>query len=850
MKKSLRILPVFFAGIFFITGIKAQIVTLKPANPGINDSITVYYHADQGNKTLMGYAGDLYLHTGIISSKSIDGHDWKYVVGNWGTDDKTVKMKREGKDLYSLRMVIKSFYKLRAEDKANQLAFVFRNMEGTIVGKTKENEDILAAVDGYVPVKQNTESLNRQSHSMIAIEQDNAGATWRILTEEGAIFIKPYAANIVGVWFTKGKNDKPDSSHAVVLKPEKVQIQTERRSSATSLRAGDMSIIVHHSPLYLTYIYNGDTLLKEESGFFQRPGNTGVRFVYPADEKIYGAGERSTSMDRRGMKFPLYNRPFYAYEEGATMLNYSIPLLFSSKKYLVLFDNPQKGYVDIGKTEPDVIEWNAIGGPAKYFIVAGKSFGEVTESYTKLTGRQEMPPRWVMGNLQSRMAYRNQKEVSGIVKQMQKQDFPIDAVILDFYWFGDSILGHLGRLDWYKKAWPKPEKMIRNFKKKGVKTILITEPYLIDSVPNFKIASEKGLLATDSLGNTYVNQQFYFGPGGLIDIFQPEAREWFWQFYQKQIKKGVAAWWGDLGEPESHPSDLYHVNGKADEVHNIYGHYWDRMIYDKYVANYPNTRLFHLQRSGFAGSQRYSAYPWTGDVSRSWSGYRAQMPLLLTMGMSGLAYIHSDAGGFAQGVKDDELYTRWLQFAAFTPVLRPHGSGIPSEPIFWSEKTQEIVKKYIKLRYTLLPYNYTMAWQNFSKGTPLMRPLFYYNPDDKQAIACVDEYYWGDNMLVAPVFEKGVTERKVYLPEGLWYDFHCSKQYQGGQVYSIPVTIEDIPVFAKSGSVIPTTKVVNSTDQYKSDNFRVKIFPSPAFTFTQYEDDGISRLPAIEGKGS
>jgi oligosaccharide 4-alpha-D-glucosyltransferase len=473
----------------------------------------------------------------------------------------------------------------------------------------------------------------------------------------------------------------------------------------------------------------------------------------------------------------------------------------------------------------------------------------MTEAYTLLTGRQELPPRWIFGNLQSRMAYRTQKEVTSVVKELQAKDFPTDAIILDFYWFGDSILGHLGRLDWYKKSWPKPEKMIRNFRKKGIKTILITEPYLIDSVPNFKIASEKGILATDSLGNTYVNHQFYFGPGGLIDIFQPEARDWFWQFYDKQIKKGVAAWWGDLGEPESHPSDLYHVNGKADEVHNIYGHNWDKMMHEKYAQHYPNTRLFHLQRSGFAGSQRFSAFPWTGDVSRSWGGLRAQLPLLLTMGMSGLGYIHSDAGGFAQGVRDDELYVRWMQFAAFTPVLRPHGSGIPSEPIFWSEETQNIVRKYIKLRYELLPYTYTLAWLNATKGEPLMRPLFYYHPNDPQAVKATDCYYWGPHMIIAPVLEKGTSSRKVYLPEGKWFDFHGSKTYEGGKSYDIPVIINDMPIFVKAGSVIPMTKVVSSTDYYKSDNFKIKIYPSPSFGFTQYEDDGIDRLAALEGKG-
>jgi alpha-glucosidase (family GH31 glycosyl hydrolase) len=446
------------------------------------------------------------------------------------------------------------------------------------------------------------------------------------------------------------------------------------------------------------------------------------------------------------------------------------------------------------------------------------------------------------------MAYRNQKETDSIVTLMQKMDFPMDAIILDFYWFGDSIQGHLGNLDWYKKAWPDPAGMVAKFRKQGIKTILITEPYVIDTVANHSDAAAKGVFVTDSLGKPYIDKKFYFGSGSLIDIFKPQACEWFWQKYKKQIDMGIAAWWGDLGEPESHPSDIRHVNGTAEQVHNIYGHYWDKMLFEKYTKNYPDTRLFHLQRSGFAGSQRYAAYPWTGDVSRSWGGLQAQLPLLLTMGMNGLGYIHSDAGGFAMGVKDDELYTRWLQFAVFTPILRPHGSGIPSEPVYWSEKTQDIVRNYMKLRYALLPYNYTLAYQNATKGLPLMRPLFYQFPDDTAACNVENEYMWGDNLLIAPVIQKEQLRKSIYLPEGNWFDFHTGTEYKGETRFNFPLNIENIPVFVKAGSFIPMTKPVNSTDYYNGGNYVVRYYPSGNSTFVQYEDNGLDSKSLSEWK--
>jgi len=824
----------------------AQVIWLKPENPSVSDSVTLYFNAAEGNKALLDQPGNMYLHTGVITSKSIDGHDWKYVVGNWGKDDKSVLMKREGKNLYSFRFVINSFYKLKPEDIANQLVYVFRNADGSLVGKTKDNEDILVPVNGYKPKVQQTTGGNKQIHKLLRVEQ--LPASWNIYTDKGIISVIPFSENLVEVTYFPDGISKADPSHSVVMQPGKSSLTSEQIQSGYLLRNGQMTITANTDPFYLTYIYKGDTLLSEESGFFNKPGSSGVRFALKQGEKVYGAGERAMAMDRRGKKLILYNRPAYGYEYGATQLNYSVPMTISSRKYAILFDNPQKGYVDIGNTEPSVTEWGAMGGTARYYLVAGSTYPEISSSYTQLTGRQPLPPRWALGNLQSRMAYRNQKETDSIVTLMLKKGFPVDAVILDFYWFGDSIQGHLGKLDWYKKAWPDPAGMIAKFKKQGIKTILITEPYVIDTVANHKDAAAKGVFVTDSLGKTYIDKQFYFGAGSLIDIFKPEARDWFWQKYKKQIDIGVAAWWGDLGEPESHPADIRHINGTADQVHNIYGHYWDKMLFEKYAENYPNTRLFHLQRSGFAGSQRYAAYPWTGDVSRSWGGLQAQLPLLLTMGMNGLGYIHSDAGGFAQGVKDDELYTRWLQFAVFTPILRPHGSVIPSEPVYWSEKTQDIVRNYMKLRYAMLPYNYTLAYQNATTGSPLMRPLFYQFANDTAACRVEDEYMWGQNLLVAPVIRKGLTIRSIYLPEGKWYDFNTGIEYNGSSRIDFPLTIENLPVFAKAGSFIPMTKPVTSTDYYDGGNYVVRYYPSRQSSFTQYEDNGLDSKSLSEGK--
>lgn len=817
----------------------SQIVKIFPPNPTLSDTVTLTFDATQGNKALCDIRGQVFVHTGLITSESNGDNDWKFVSTKWNANDPTTLMKSVEKNIYTYKFTINSLYKPHANTKIEKLAFVFRNHDGSRVAKNSDETDIIINInDPEVELK--NQQIKKQKSKLINIEQSTD--KWTIETTKGFVIVKPYSNDVVEVSFQKQKDSELPKSHAVIAEPKIVNTLFYKMDNYSAIQMGKNQIVINHEPFYLSFINNGDTLMKEESGFFAKDFGVGVRFKIDDNEEIYGAGERSFPMNRRGNRFLLYNRPHYFYEMGAEVLNYSVPLIFSSKNYAFLWDNPQKGYVDIGKAEPNIVEWQAIGGTTRYYFITGDKFSDLVQNYVSLTGYQEMPPRWALGNLQSRMAYRTQYETDSILRLMQEKDFPVDAMIIDFYWFGDSIKGHLGKLDWYKKEWHNPEKMIKDFKNKGIKTIIITEPYIIDTVKNFVDAENHDIFVKNALGETYIDTNFYFGNGSLIDIFKPEAREWFWEKYNAQIKKGIAGWWGDLGEPESHPSDIVHVNGSADEVHNIYGHYWDKMLYDKYCEHYPDVRLFHLQRSGYAGSQRYSAYPWTGDVARTWGGFQAQLPLLLTMSISGLGYIHSDAGGFALGEADDELYTRWLQFACFTPILRPHGSGFPSEPVYWSENSQDIVRRYIKLRYAMLPYNYTLAYQNSTTGEPLMAPLFYYYPEDEKARKVEDQFMWGSQFLIAPVIQKGQTNRNIYLPKGNWVDFFTLKTYEGERNINYSLTLDDIPIFVREGSIIPLTEPLSSTDYYKSDNWTIRYYPSETKTsFTQFEDDGITR---------
>ena len=638
-------------------------------------------------------------------------------------------------------------------------------------------------------------------------------------------------------------------SNAVILLPSAQKIS-------------DKNLLQNKTVGGVYYFFNGDTLKMLnyfDSGFYK-----GFCFQLKDNERIFGTGERSVPLDRRGFKLPLYNAPSYGYGLNAEMLNYSVPFIISSKGYGIFFDNPSRGYIDIGKSHRDILEYGASSGELTFYIIPGKNVKEILEKYQTLVGTQPIPARWVFGNFMSRFGYRSQNQLLSVVHKMKEDTIPFDAVIIDLFWFGDSIKGTLGNLDWVnKKAWPQPETMIRNLKKEGIHTILITEPFILKTTLNYE--PSKKFQAVDSAGQPYVLTDFYFGNVGLLDLFREDTKNWFWSKYQPQIKKGVAGWWGDLGEPENHPSDMYHNLKdlgfkrlfKADEVHNVFGHYWNKMLFDKYAKEYPDVRLFNLNRTGFAGSPRYGIFPWSGDVGRNWSGLQAQLPVMIGMSMSGVPYIHADAGGFGGGDGDEELYTRWLQFATFTPVFRPHGTAlgtlepsvkdIPSEPALYPDPYRSIVRRYIDLRYSLLPYNYTLAYEEAKWGKPLVRPLFYENNADTNLYKAEDQFMWGGNILVAPVLEKNATERKLYLPGGKWYNYFTSSTCEGKQWLTEKVTLNDIPVFIKEGSFLPladfsSVKKLNNTGDYDDKKLLIEYFPSTQKSnYTLFLDDGKTR---------
>ena len=669
------------------------------------------------------------------------------------------------------------------------------------------------------------------------------GNQLQLQTDEFTVSLSFKSKGSVEVLYQKaGLKQLP--SFALAAPEQQLAATLSEQPQQLEFASSDLKVRIDKAPFRLSY-YRGDELvLAEEQGFFGHETLRGFRFQLQDDEKLLGTGQRVVGMDRRGQRLPLYNKASYGYGTEAQQMYFGLPAVLSSKKYLLLFDNSASGFVDLGKTEKDVLQFEAVAGRSSYIVMTAASYPALIEQYVTVTGKQPLPPRWVFGNFASRFGYRTESETRAIVDKFVAEDFPLDAVVLDLYWFGPDIQGHMGNLAWDKKAFPNPKDMISDFKAKGVNTVLITEPFVLSSSKRWNEAVQANALARDLAGKPKTFD-FYFGNTGLVDVFSEEGSKWFEGIYNELADYGVAGWWGDLGEPEVHPADTIHSIGTADEIHNAYGHRWAELLYKNRLEQQAAQRPMIMMRSGFAGSQRFGMIPWTGDVSRSWEGLKPQVELSLQMGLLGMAYTHSDLGGFAGGeVFDKELYIRWLQYGVFQPVYRPHAQEqIAPEPVLHDKETKDILREYVKLRYRLLPYNYSLAYENSMTGMPLMRPLFFENEADTSLIANKDSYFWGDAFLVTPVTTAGVKSVAVQLPAGIWFDYWTDKVYQGGKTIQQPTDLTTLPVLVRAGSFVPMVPAVQSLKDYSSRQLELHYYHDSSVNSAKgmlYEDDGVS----------
>lgn len=651
------------------------------------------------------------------------------------------------------------------------------------------------------------------------------------------------------------------------VSPSKVTVRPAAEAQATLTDNGGLAVLTTGSGLRAVFDpANGSLTLSDRgrNGLYdsgERGAGEGKRSMrlmpLSGADAFYGAGERGHSFNLAGDTLVMYNRQNYGYTAGdprISQMNITMPLLVSPKGYAVLFDDFAASSLVAGS--PLVYETESPEPVSYYFVSSPEGFEGVAEQLTSLTGRQPLPPFWSLGYITSKYGYKTRRQAEQVVDSLKTAGYPVDGMVLDLYWYGKEQ--DMGRLDWDPEQWPGHEKMLRSLKKKGVNMVAITQPYVLRDgrgIDNYNYLASNGMFAKDSVGNP-AEVKIWVGEGGMIDVSNPETARWYRDTYRRLTDQGMGGWWGDLGEPEVHPEGFRHANGLTTrQYHNLYGNDWSRIISELYAEEYPGTRLMTLMRGGTTGLQRFSVFPWSTDVSRSWGGLQPQVTIMLGAGQSGLGYMSHDVGGFAidpSNPVDPELYVRWLQLGLFSPVLRTHSQHY-AEPYLYTDH-QDIILPLVKARYKWLPYNYTLAYENATRGLPLVRPVGTYSPDPAAYDHISDQYLWGRDVMVAPVLTQGSVTRPVTFPEGRWIDYNDpSVSYEGpADSVIVEAPLDRIPLFVRAGAIIPSAPYeMRNVGDYDPSRYTFDYYPADGVAdseCTLYEDDRANPRAIEEGK--
>lgn len=670
-----------------------------------------------------------------------------------------------------------------------------------------------------------------------------------IETGQGVVTVTPLVGNSFSISRTAKGKGAPATPNNISLKPASYWAD----GSTICFIADGYTVNVDKKSGRVSFLtLEGDTLLSED-----KP----LHFYHNGQSALYGGGERGKHLRLNGDTLVMWNRPNYGYGEGdprIDQMGITMPYIVSDAGYGLLFDDASKANLALAPEEITYISENP--KDFTYTFIGGGSMPEVTSNFTNVVGRQNLPPFWSLGYITSKYGYRSEKEALGAVDSLKNHGYPVDGIIFDLYWYG--VETDMGRLEWAENQFPNHRAMLDSLNAMGVNPVLIHQPYINKkgAIDNYNMLAADNLLTVDSSGN--INDvHTWVGDAGMFDITNPRTRTWLWNRLRPLTAEGLSGWWGDLGEPEQHPLTIRHANGMdAIDYHNRYGNDWSQLIYEGLRKDFPEMRPFLMMRGGTTGLQKYSVFPWTGDVSRSWAGLQPQIKLMLNSGLSGLGYMSSDIGGFAVDPKhpyDPELYLRWLQYGVFSPILRTHAQNQP-EPYHYPMYEQTL-RDLIKMRYKWLPYNYTLAYENAADGQPLARPVNYYNPYNMDNDDVTDEYLWGQEVLVAPVMTQGAKTREVYFPDfGLpelesptWiYWYNPSKKYKGGTTATIATPITEFPLFVKAGSFIPQyEEAINNVEEYDQSKLTVKYFPdNEPSSYVLFDDDRKSPTSLEKGE--
>ena len=564
----------------------------------------------------------------------------------------------------------------------------------------------------------------------------------------------------------------------------------------------------------------GNILNEDELGFhweenYEYGGNTvKMSKITQPSESFYGLGDKATHNNLKGKRVHNWATDQYAYGKDQEPLYKAIPFyigLHNKVSYGVFFDNSFRTHFDFSQERRNITSFWADGGEMNYYFFYGPQMSKVVDSYTNLTGKPELPPLWALGFHQCKWSYYPESKVKEITGTFRELNIPCDAIYLDI-----DYMDGFRCFTWNKDYFPDPKRMVKELNDDGFKTVAIIDPGIkVDKdYWVYQEGKENDYFCKRGDG-PYMRGKVWPGECNFPDYTNPEVREWWAGLYKELIGDvGVQGVWNDMNEPavmevpgKTFPLDVRHdYDGHPcshRKAHNIYGTQMARATYEGVKKfNYPK-RPFVITRSAYSGAQRYTS-TWTGDNVATWEHLWIANVQMQRMCISGMSFVGSDIGGFAEQ-PNGELFARWIQLGIFHPFCRVHSSGDHGEQEPWSFGVEitDIARKYIELRYQLLPYIYTMFWNYTNEGTPLLQPIVYYDQEDLQTHFRTDEFIFGDKILVCPVQEPNVQGRRMYIPRGKWYNYWTNEVEEGGKEKWVEAALDIIPLYIKEGAIIP-----------------------------------------------
>jgi alpha-D-xyloside xylohydrolase len=656
-----------------------------------------------------------------------------------------------------------------------------------------------------------------------------------------------YSPTIIRVIKTKAGDQLVKNSLSVVIQPGKVAFTTSRTGDLVRLKSKDLIVTLDLGSGQVSYSSaTGKYLVAEKNGgaTFTPFNDAGVQtlsvgqvFTLESNEAIYGLGQHQRgNLNQRNQR---YDNMIQGNTEDV------VPFFQSIKGYGIFWDNysPTTFADSLNQT----LVRSKVGTAIDYYFLYGGNADGVIGQMRILTGQAPMMPLWTFGFTQSKERYKTQFELVDVVKKYRSLHVPLDGIVQDWQYWGDDSVWNAMSFD--PVRFPRPKEMVDSVHAMNAHIFIVAWPDFAPNTRQFKEFQSKKMLIDFDPWPPKIGANVY-------DVYNPEARKMYWNYLKNVYATGLDGWWLDSTEPDhmtpkERDYDQPTFLGTYRSVQNAFPLEHSRGVYEYTRTANPAKRVILLTRSAFAGQQRYGSNTWSGDVRSSWPVFKAQIPTALNFSLSGIPYWNADIGGFfardftkGGGVKNpdfQELYTRWMAFAAFTPMMRSHGTEAPREIFEFGKKGEpvyDVQEKLINLRYHLIPYSYACAWDVTSKGASFMRALFMDFPADERVTGMNSEYLYGKSILVAPVTEKGTVRKEVYLPAGAsWYDFWTGELTSGGKVITKNTPLDIIPLYIKAGSIVPWGPKVQYAGEKRWDNLEIRIYPGADADFTLYEDE-------------